>query len=85
MKAVCGAMPRMTGCGAMPHDGDGMVIDIMEESAMSRAGLCARWRGDWRCDGGVHGKKVRGDRALMLSFTVRRSCFVAISRLGGEC
>jgi hypothetical protein len=42
----------------MPQDGDGVVIGITEESAMSRAGRWARWRGDWRCDGVVHGKML---------------------------
>jgi hypothetical protein len=58
VKAVCGVMPWTAGCGAMPHDGDGVVISILEESAMSRAGRWARWHGDWRCDGAVHGKIV---------------------------
>jgi hypothetical protein len=42
VKAVCGAMPRAAGCGAMPQDGDGVVIGVMKASFMSRGGCCVR-------------------------------------------
>jgi hypothetical protein len=65
----------------MPQDGDGVVIGVTKAPFMSRGGCCVRQddSGDEHRDGGVHGKKVRGDRALMLSSTVRISCFVASS------
>jgi hypothetical protein len=58
VKAVCGAMSWAAGCGAMPQDGDGVVIGFTKALAMSRGGCCASRRGHWGCDGVVHDKIV---------------------------
>jgi hypothetical protein len=51
-------MPWAAGCGAMPQDGDGVVIGFTKALAMSRGGCCASRRGHWRCDGVVDDKIV---------------------------
>jgi hypothetical protein len=63
VKAVCGVMPWTASCGAMPQDGDGVVIGVTKASFMSRGGRCVRQDGVVMsvAMAFVHGKKVRGE------------------------
>jgi hypothetical protein len=83
MKAVCGAMPRTAGGGAMPQNGDGVVIGVTKALAMSRGGCCARRRGHRRCDDIVHDKIVAALRWHRQVVADSPQLKIGESRLGG--